>query len=377
MTYIGDIKKLDGILTDLSRYSGFERLEAEIKSNDWEQFESAFAVAREAHHLHIKEIPLEFEPEVMVNGKRRKPDFKAQLINRWVYFEIKASSMFPFEKELLKIEDKVHKGLKSITPDLKFVIKIYQEKISEGDIAPLADSIEKNVLNLWETGANFPKKYLYPDKSNHIAEYIFLGDINSVVYADDAQSDSPFTPGEQFLWIKASIPKEGCKGTFALLKTRNGKKLMFMGSEEFDVRKYLQVLAEQLWETQVNLNEQYFGLFLLNLINVLSTKNYLMIGVSPLYKPKERVKNIVEKAIGQLPQDSANILVVYTREVILQMNEIEKAVQNILTSNKNNKISCVIADTQLATGEKRIKLFINPNGLIPLTKEEIGRLNSQ
>jgi hypothetical protein len=152
---------------------------------------------------------------------------------------------------------------------------------------------------------------------------------------------------------------------------------MFMGSEEFDVRKYLQVLAEQLWETQVNLNEQYFGLFLLNLINVLSTKNYLMIGVSPPYKPKERVKNIVEKAIGQLPQDSANILVVYTREVILQMNEIEKALQNILTSNKYNKISCVIADTQLATGEKRMKLFINPNGLIPLTKEEIGRLNSQ
>jgi hypothetical protein len=59
----------------------------------------------------------------MVNGKRRSPDFKAQLINRWVYFEIKASSMFSFEKKTLKIEDKVHKGLKSITPDLKFVIK--------------------------------------------------------------------------------------------------------------------------------------------------------------------------------------------------------------------------------------------------------------
>ena len=49
----------------------------------------------------------------------------------------------------------------------------------------------------------------------------------------------------------------------------------------------------------------------------------------------------------------------------------------IMINNKYNKISCVIADTELATGEKRMKLFINPNGLIPLTKEEIGRLNSQ
>ena len=99
-----------------------------------------------------------------------------------------------------------------------------------------------------------------------------------------------------------------------------------------------------------------------------------MIGVSPPYKPKERVKKIVENALRQLPQDSANILVIYTREVILRMNEIEKALQNLFTSNKYNKISCVIADIQLATGEKRRKLFINPNGLIPLTKEEIGKI---
>ena len=45
MTYIGNIEELDGVLIDLSRYPGFKRLEAEIKSNDWEQFESAFAVA--------------------------------------------------------------------------------------------------------------------------------------------------------------------------------------------------------------------------------------------------------------------------------------------------------------------------------------------
>ena len=66
MTYIGDIKELNGILNELSHFSGFERLKAEIKSSDWEQFESAFAVAIEAHHFHIKKIPLEFEPEVIL-----------------------------------------------------------------------------------------------------------------------------------------------------------------------------------------------------------------------------------------------------------------------------------------------------------------------
>ena len=376
MTYIGDIDELDGILNDLSRYPGFEQLEAEIKSKDWEEFESAFAVAIETHHLHIKKIPPEFEPEVMVNGKKKYPDFKAQLINRWIYFEVKASSMFPSEKELLKIEDKIHKGLKSITSNLKFVIKIHQTKFSETDIDHLAISIEKNALSLWKTGANFPKKYLYPDKSDPIAEYIFLGNVNSVVYADDAQLDSPFTHGEEFICIQATIPKEGGKGNVALLKALNGRKLMFVGGERFDVRNYLQELAEQLWETQVNLNEQYIGLFLHYLINVLSMKNYLMIGVSPPYKPEKRVENIVEKASRQLPQDSANIIVLYTRSVILRMNEIEKALQIIFTSNEYNKISCVMVDNQFATGEKRRKLFINPNGLIPLTKEEIDTLNS-
>ncbi len=51
MTYIGNIKELANIVDNLRHYPGFERLEAEIKSDDWEQFESAFAVAKESHHL--------------------------------------------------------------------------------------------------------------------------------------------------------------------------------------------------------------------------------------------------------------------------------------------------------------------------------------
>lgn len=109
MTYIGDINELANILNNLRHYPGFNRLEAEIKSYDWEQFESEFAVAREAHHFYTKRVPLEFEPKVMLDGKSKFPDFRVQLINQWVYFEVKASSMFPFEKELLKIEDKIHK----------------------------------------------------------------------------------------------------------------------------------------------------------------------------------------------------------------------------------------------------------------------------
>lgn len=375
MTYIGDINELANILNNLRHYPGFDRLETEIKSNDWEQFESAFAVAREAHRFHTEKGSLKFEPEVMVNGKRKAPDFKAQLINRWIYFEIKASSMFPFEKELLKMEDKIHKGLKSITSDLKFVIKIHQEKFSERDIDPLADSIEKIALSLRETGANFPQKYLYPDKSNPIAEYIFLGNIASVIYADDAQSDSSFTPREEFIWIQATIPKEGSKGNFALLKALGGKKLMFIGSEGFDAHKYLRELADQLAETQVSLNEPYFGLFLLNLINMLSTKDYLMIGVSPPYKPENRVKRIINDALQQLHPNNPNVVIIYSREVILQMDEVEKSLKDIFASDNYNRISGVIVDIQLATSEKERKLFINPNAIISLTKDEIGCLN--
>lgn len=375
MTYIGNIQELANIVDNLRHYPGFERLEAEIKSDDWEQFESAFAVAKESHHFHVKGITLEFEPEVMINGKRKLPDFKARIVDRWVYFEVKASSMFPFEKELLKIEDKIHKGLKSIASDLKFVVKIHQERFSEKAIVTLANSIEKNALNLWETGADFPRKYFYPDKYSPIAEYIFLGNINSVVCTDDAQLDSPFTLGEEFVWIQAAIAKEGGKGNFALLKALNGKKLMFIGGEEFDVWKYIQKLVAQLWSSQVDINEPKFGLFLLNLLNMLSTKNYLLIGVSPPYKPENRVKKIMDKASQQLHPSNPNVVIIYSREVILQMNEVEKSLRNIFTSDKYNKISGVIADIQLATDKKKRKLFINPNATISLTKNEIGCLD--
>jgi hypothetical protein len=375
MTYIGDINELANIMDNLRHYPRFERLEAGIRSKDWEQFESTFAVAREAHHFHIKRRSLEFEPEVIVNGKSKFPDFRARLINRWAYFEVKASSMFPFEKELLKIEDKVHEGLSSISSKFKFVVKIHQEKFSEKDITPLANSIQRIALNLQESGANFPHKCFYPNRSSPIAEYIFLGSINSVVYVGDVQLDSPFTPEEEFIWIRAAIPKEGGKGNFALLKALNSKKLMFMGSEEFDVWKYLKELVKQLWGTQVSLDEPCVGLFLLNLINILSMKNYLMIGVSPPYKPENRVKKIINDALQQLPPNNPNVVVIYSREVILQMNEIEKSLENIFTSDKYNRISGVIADIQLATDEKKRRLFTNPNATISLTKDEISCLD--
>lgn len=375
MVYIGDINELDNILNNLRHYPSFNRLETEIKSNDWEQFESAFAVAREAHHFYTKRVSLEFEPKVMFDGKSKFPDFRAQLINRWVYFEVKASSMFPFEKELLKIEDKIHKGLNSISSSIKFIVKIHNEKFSEKDIASLTNSIEKNALCLCKTGANFPRKYLYPDRFNPIAEYIFLGNITSVIYADDERPDSHFTPGEEFIWIQSAILKKGGKGSFALLKTLNDKKLMFMGGGKFDVWKYLQELAEQLWGTQVNSNEPFFRLFLLNLLNTLSTEDYLMIGVSPPYKPENRVKKIINNALQQLSPNNPNIVIIYSREVILQMNEVEKSLKDIFASENTNRVSGVIADIQIATGIKKRKLFINPNAIISLTKDEIGCLN--
>ncbi len=66
---------------------------------------------------------------------------------------------------------------------------------------------------------------------------------------------------------------------------------------------------------------------------------------------------------------------IYSREVILQMKEVEKSLKDIFTSDKYNRISGVIADIQLATSEKKRKLFINPNAIISFTKDEIGCLD--
>jgi len=366
LSYIGDVNKLTDIMDNLRHCPGFKRLEAEIKSNDWEQFESAFAVAMEGYRLHLKKIPLKFNPEVTINGRRKVPDFKARLVNRWIYFEVKTSSMFPYEKELLKIEDKLHEKLKVITSDfnLKFIIKIYQEKFSEEHIIPLASFIKRKALDLEKTaGTAFPQKYLYPNDSDFIAESIFLGNIES----------SPAFGGK-FIWVQTTIPK-GRKGNSALLRALNGKKLLFIGDEEFDVWKYFQRLTEQLWGAQINPNDQYIGLFLLKIFNILSVDDYLIIGVSPPYKPENRVKRIIKDALQQLHPDNPNVVVIYSREVILQTEEIEKALRDIVfISDKYNRISCVIADVQHVTGEKERKLFMNPNAAMPLTKNEIDCL---
>lgn len=57
------------------------------------------------------------------------------------------------------------------------------------------------------------------------------------------------------------------------------------------------------------------------------------------------------------------------------MNEVDKSLKDIFTSENTNRVSGVIADIQLATGVKKRKLFINPNAIISLTRDERGCLN--
>ena len=378
MTYIGDIKELKRILNDLSGYPGFGRLEAEVKSNDWEQFESAFAVAIEAHRFHVKKMPIQLCPEVTTNGEVKTPDFKVKLIYRWIYFEVKTSSMFPFEKKFLRIKDKIHKGLESITSDLKFVIKIHQEKISEKHVAPLVRFIQRRASTASRAAfANFPQRYFYPDTSNSIVECVFLGSIEPAVYAGNMKSRLPFNHGEEFIQVRATNLKEPRKSKYAVLRTPRGKKLMFIGGEEFDVHEYFRELAKQLPEFQGSLNERYFELFLVNLFDVLSVENYLMIGVSPPYKPEDRVKKIMNDALKQLSPDDPNLVIIYSREVILQMKEVEKSLDNIFAFEKYNKISSVIADIQSAIGKRERRLFVNRRGIMPLTEDEIDCLGSE
>ena len=87
------------------------------------------------------------------------------------------------------------------------------------------------------------------------------------------------------------------------------------------------------------------------------------------------LSNFWRPLFQQLREINPNIVMIYSREVILQMKEVQKSLKDVFVSDKYNKISGVIADIQLATSEKKRKLFINPNAMISLTKDEIDCLD--
>jgi hypothetical protein len=375
MTYIGNIQKLKAILAELSSCPGYERLLTEIRSADWEQFESAFAVAIEGHRLHSKGIGVEFAPQMIIESKGRAPDFRAALDRRHTYFEVKASSMFPDEKPFLKIVDKIRDQLDGLSIELKVLVNIHTTEFSESQIGPLTKHIQ-TVASKLETvpGTVFPQRYCYPNSTSPSAEFIFPGYIHPTLYASQVETQSPFTKNEEFIMIRGTIPQSGGKGQFTILETLTGIRIMYMGSSSFD--RFLDRLSSQLFGISKKQLPAQADLFIVNMLMQLSVDKYQLMGMNKPYWPERRVKKIVDDAWTQLPPKNPNVVIIYTREVILRIDEISETLNDLFISKNYAKISAVIADVELASQSKERYLFSNPNASHPLTKNELHFLKS-
>jgi len=117
LSYVGNLSELERSLSyleaKLCQDPNFsillDFLKAGMKVEKWEIFEHSFAMLKEIEFF-TKKHPnscLELFPLI----KEKEMDFRSQIDNKWVYFEVKASPMFSYEGEFIdsKIEKRISK----------------------------------------------------------------------------------------------------------------------------------------------------------------------------------------------------------------------------------------------------------------------------
>ncbi len=370
MSYVGDIGEIGDLLIRLRGCPGYEHLRREIRSSDWEQLESAFAVAKEADRLLRQRCEIEFDPTIIVGNREKTPDFRSKLLDRWVYFELKTSSMFHGEREFLEMQSDIHEACNSVAGDFKCIVQIHTDKFQQNHISRLKTWLTKrldraqNVLNLV-----YPLTKPLDIDGTTIAQVTVLGWLNRVIQAGPQEERMVPSSSEMTVLICRG-PAEGGKAPFALLQLPSGEALLLMGREP---EEYLADLTKQVFETDFETTPEA-GYCLLNYLDTIAVSGNLVMGRHQSYDPHKRIKNKVDEAWEQLPEGEPNVVVFYSRQVIIEPEHIVAAASDLFNRDAYSKVSGLLYDVEMASGGRRSDLLINPRAGYPLKDPEIGLL---
>ena len=336
VSYIGEVREIISHLGNLTDIPGFNALQNLLSSlisranpkEVWEDIEHAFAVMKAANRYKEKGYKVELE-ETLGQKDQRKPDFRVFVNERWIYFEVKVSSMFPGEKVFL---DGVLRTLKQELPNISFprkhcLVLKYRESNAHSQLPSLLEAIRSLSQQISSFSNNkisdifvhpsrevavifLPKKYSTEifcnllGKCMDVAHFIDV----SMVVNQIAQN------GYYIIALDARIPKYS-GDVFATVEAQG----MLIGrlSKEFE---------------------------------------------------EARLKSSLLTALGKAPQDAPYVVVVYSREVILA-GFTQTTIDEIFNDVDFKEISALILDIETVTGSggryvHQRQVFKNPNAKV-------------
>ncbi|MBM4429343.1 MAG: hypothetical protein FJ026_03220 [Chloroflexi bacterium] len=362
-SYVGDLSKIQQIRKELQGLRGSDNLEAELRSSNWETFEHAFALGQEAACLKCRGFEVELSPSV---GKRRA-DFRVKFDQRWVHFEVKTRALFPAEGVYLDRQDEITKTLTTVLPaELRYLVHVRAPDLKPEQIDLLLSQAPDQIKRATKSpDLMFPVRISFSSDAEPFADLILLGTIRQ---AWASESTGPFNRGDLITHVVAIPEVEGRKGSFTLGQIEHGHYLLFMGEPDDDFSSYIRKLGELLFGEHNPEMEP----FVIYALQWLAEGKHLV--QWPPYKPANKIRSLVSDASRQLPSNSPNVLILYTREVILDLHEIENTLQSLLGRDFYRKLSAILVNVEKATGEIVRKLFEHPEPFVKLTATEIEEL---
>jgi len=319
VSHVGEVRETLGHLENLKGIPGFDGLENLLSSlitrpkceEVWEEIEHAFAVLKEANRYKEKGCKVELE-ETLGQKDQKKPDFRAFVQGRWVYFEVKVSSMFPGEKVFL---DTVLKGLNEDLPLVSFPSKYCL------------------VLKYRESNANTRLSFLL-ERIRSLSQQVLNVPVNktSDIYVDSSQEVTVILLSEKYSTKILRNLLEKCMDVVNFI----------------DVSMVINQIAQNGYYV-IALDERipkYSG----DVFGVVEAQGMLIGRLSKGFE-EARLKSCLLTTLGKGPRGAPYVVVVYAREVILG-KFTQTAISEIFNDIDLKEISALILEIETATGSR-------------------------
>jgi len=367
-SYIASHKEVITALEKLKHCPGLEILQKELRSSDWELCEHGIATVTEASLLVDKVDYLELCPCVTVEGREKRPDFTITKGGEKVYFEVKTSSMFPREKSFLKIQPDLTKALESVHSVLQYILRIDTGEFQSRHI-PFIQAEISSYLQSLKYIEGFPTCHSIGIENEELARLIVLGKAYHGFLRIEAEVGKP--QFERAIIVEATQPRTADKGSYwlgYLCGLFDTSLLLMLGTKPDDYldkcAHYLFDLSEQPW-----IEDETLSHFLIDLLMKMPEYDYYLIAASPPYTARRRMRYKIEQALSQLPNGEKSILVLHSREVIMDMPHIGEALVELVSHSAYEKLAAIVAQVRLASGHIQRVMFINAHAKNPLSRD--------
>ena len=318
ISYVGTLAELEKALgfvekrlqTDPKFCILLDHLKAGKNDEGWEEFEHAFAIVKELQKVIVKHPnePLELFPPA--DGSEL--DFRLEIEGQWIYFEVKASPMFSFEGQFLdtELEKRISQKIQQeLDLNLFYIICFTDFKPSRVNADAFFEYLKTATEKIHRRkNQAFPVLLKFPD--DHPAIEVLIVDRSKPL------KKPPWANSRNWeltlLMIKLSI--EGARG-----------------------------------------KNHYFNHF-----------------APPGYDLKKRLENLLGHAADQMYKNVPNVLIIYTREVVLgNLGEVYTNCKSLFTEKGYTIIDAVAINLEDQTHNLVGCLFERQRSKLPI---QIGSL---